>query len=634
MNIFSFNDVTLNGPDVPLFEHASFGIDDGEKIGMVGPNGCGKSSFLMLLKGLKLPESGDFSRNSRVTVSILPQQPVFTPEMTVGEFFLEGDGPLIELNREYEELLHGIHTGAGEEKLALLTGRMENEGGFSAAQSYLSYCRELGIDSPEMQLDTMSGGMVRKVSIARTLASGASFICLDEPTNHLDLETIEWLEDILKKRKEGFLVVTHDRRFLDSVCTSIIEIDRQRLYKYEGSYSLYLEKRAERRAMAEKAEQRRITVLRRELEWLRQGPKARTGRDRGRKERLEKMLDDRPEGESSMREFTSSSQRLGKKILEIGELGKSYSGNEVISSFTYSFGRAEKIGIIGPNGSGKTTFFELVSGNLQPDRGTVEPGINTRFAYLRQGIDGTASELTVIEYIKKHGERIAVAGGETVSVESFLEDFLFPRAMFTQPLGTLSGGELRRLNVIAALATSPNFILLDEPTNDLDIDTIRLLEDYLTAFSGCVLLISHDRAMLERLCDHLFVFDGRGGIEYFTGDYDQYRTALENRRSQASAGNGKKTERKNTAAGPDATAPPSLQKKKLSFNEKREYETILDEISGLEQEKQELEESFSAEASDPEKLKERTSRYELINAMIEEKTARWEELALRAGEGE
>ena len=625
MNIFSLYNITLNGPDGPLVEDVTLGMEDGEKTGLIGGNGSGKSTFLRFILGSKLPDHGEFSKNNSITLGSLPQLPDYKPDMTLEDFYRQGSGPLIELDREYENCLHSLTSGKegdfGEKNLARLTGRMEREGGFTALHNYLSYCRELELKDTTAPLKTFSGGMIRRASIARTLASGASFITLDEPTNHLDLDTIEWLEDILKKRTSGFLMVTHDRSFLDSVCTSIIEIDQGRMYKYEGNYSVYLEKREERRAFAQRAEERRVAVLRRELEWLKRGPRARTGKDRGRKDRIEELLDSGITRETGMKDFSSAKNRLGKKILEIEKVSKNFGEKEILKSFSYSFKKGDRIGILGPNGSGKSTFLDIISGKLKPDDGLVTPGVNTRFAYLEQTRKDINMELSVLDYISSQGERIETGDGTTVTAEQFLENFLFTRAMFSQPLNTLSGGELRRLNVIRCLASSPNFLLMDEPTNDLDIDTIRLLEDYLLSFPGCILLVSHDRTLLERVTDHLFVFDGNGNVNGFTGNYSEYRVSADEKSGGQEQKVVEKSIKNNTKNRTDKV------KKGLTFKEKKEFESILDRIEELEAEKAELENLFSDNFQDPDALKSKTERYNQVLKDIEEKTERWEYLA-------
>ena len=630
MNIFSLTDVSLTLVNEPVFESVTLGIDEGEKIGLVGRNGSGKTTFLRLLQGELEPDKGSVSRNKAVTVSALEQRPDFDPGMTLKEFYQFGDGPLIELAREYEKCLHAVHDGRdADDRLSELTERMEREGGFTAEQAYLSYCRELGLNYTTAAMETFSGGMVRRAALARTLASGASFFTFDEPTNHLDLDSLEWLEQKLKEGREGFVLVTHDRSFLDAVCASIIEIDRNRLYKYKGNYSVYLEKKTARREIEARAEQRRTAVLRRELEWLKRGPKARTGKDKGRKDRIQGLLDSEVQREAAARKFSSTERRLGKKVLELEEISKSFGGRRVVQPFSYSFKQGERIGIIGPNGSGKSTFLDMIGGRISPDTGTVVPGVNTEFAYLDQTGEHADKGQTVLDFITAAAERIPTADGGSVSAEEFLESFLFPRPMFSQPLGTLSGGEFRRLCLIRVLASAPNFLLLDEPTNDLDIDTIRQLENYLLDFPGCILLVSHDRSLLNRITDSLFIFNGNGGIRNFLGDYRKYRELL--REEQEEAGSGKTggagKAGQNSGAGIEGREKPKRKKTGLTFKEQQEHDALLDEISRLEEEKDRLEKWFSGSTHDPKELERNTLRHKELETLIETKTARWEELA-------
>ena len=630
MNLFSLTDVSLTLVNEPVFEEVTLGIDAGEKIGLIGRNGSGKTTFLRLLRGGIEPDTGSVSRNKAVTVSSLEQRPKFRPDMTLKEFYQYGDGPLIELAREYEECIHAVHEGPGAgDKLSVLTERMEREGGFTAEQAYLSSCRELGLADTTAAMETFSGGMVRRAALARTLASGASFFTFDEPTNHLDLDSIEWLEQKLKAGRDGFVLVTHDRSFLDAVCSSIIEIDRDRLYKYEGNYSVYLEKKTARREIEERAEQRRTAVLRRELEWLKRGPKARTGKDKGRKGRIQDLLDTEVQRETAAREFSSSHRRLGKKVLELEEISKSFDGRRVVQPFSYSFKQGDRIGIIGPNGSGKSTFLDMLAGRLQPDAGTVNAGVNTEVAYLDQTGRRADKGQTVLEFITAAAERIPTADGGSVSAEQFLESFLFPRPMFSQPLHTLSGGEFRRLSLIRVLAASPNFLLLDEPTNDLDIETIRQLEQYLLDFKGCILLVSHDRSLLDRITDYLFIFNGSGGIRGFLGDYREYRDLLW-KEQKAAAGQTADRNNERGRGNSEEQEKPTRKKTGLTFKERQEYEALLDEIGRLEEEKDRIEKWFSGSTHAPNKLKENTIRYNELETLIEAKTARWEELAERA----
>ncbi len=586
MNVLSLDGVSKTLVDAPLFEEVTIGIDAGEKIGFIGRNGAGKSTLLKVLTGELPVDTGSVSRNRALTVSMLEQRPTFTPGTTLEEFCFQKDGV----------------TGDPDQRSVVLS-------------SFHSFCRELGLGDPLVRMDTLSGGMVRKASLARCLASAASFVLLDEPTNHLDLETTEWLENRLRRATFGFVLVTHDRYFLDDVCTAIMEIDGRRVLKYAGNYSEYLKRKAEREEQRERAEQRRSVILRGELEWLKRGPRARTGKDKGRKGRIQDLLDSRVQAEAGMQEFTSTHRRLGKKVLELQGVSKSYDGRKVINPFTYSFRRGERIGVIGPSGAGKTTFLRIVAGELPPDAGSATKGETTVFAHFTQTITLSNPGLTVIDFMKELAERVPQEGGGSLSAEQFLERFLFPRTMHGVTLDRLSGGELRRLTLVRLLATAPNFLLLDEPTNDLDLDTIRQLEDYLTDFNGCILLVSHDRAMLDRLTDYLLVFDGAGGIQGFTGSYEDYKeteTVEVRRREQY--------------------RPARQLKTGLSFKERKEYEQLLARIEALEKEQKSLESFFQEPSADPVELERNSRRYREIQGTLEAQLARWEELAARAGD--
>jgi ATP-binding cassette subfamily F protein uup len=593
MNVLSLDSVGKTLVDAPLFERVTLGIDAGEKIGFIGKNGAGKSTFLKILTGEILPDTGSVARNRGLTMSTLPQRPLFVPGTTLAEYCFQADADQSPLS--------------GEEHAA-------------AADRFHSLCRELGLADPAAPMGTFSGGMVRKASIARCLARGAGFLLLDEPTNHLDLDTIEWLEARLRGAPFGFILVTHDRYFLDGACTAIMEIDDRAIFKYSGNYSSYLQRKAEREEALERGEQRRAAILRGELDWLKRGPRARTGKDKGRKQRIQDLLDSRVQAEMAMREFSSGHRRLGKKVLEMQAVTKSYDGRQVLRPFTYSFRRGERIGVLGPNGSGKTTFLRLVAGEAAPDAGSVTRGETTVFAHLPQSGGDRARSITVIDFVRELAERVPQERGESLPVEVFLERFLFPRSMHGVTLDRLSGGELRRLTLVRLLATAPNFLLLDEPTNDLDLSTIRQLEDYLAAFAGCILLVSHDRAMLDRLTDSLLVFDGAGGARGFTGNYEDYL---------AFAADGSAA----TESRPrEEYRPAHSEKSGLSFKERREHDELLAEIGRLENEQKSLEESFQKQPVDPVERGKNSRRYQELLRMLEQRMARWEELAGRIGE--
>ena len=608
MNILSLDNVSKTLVDAPLFEGVTLGIDDGERIGFIGRNGSGKSTFLKILQGTLSSDTGSVSRQRGLSISTLEQHPSFSPGATLGDFCL-GAGP-------------AGFDHAGEARIL---------------DSFRSFCRELGLPGQDTRADTLSGGMLRKASLARCLSRGARLLMLDEPTNHLDLETIEWLEALLRRASFGFILVTHDRYFLDAVCSSIMEIDGRQIRKYPGSYSRYLELRAEREEVRERAEERRESILRRESEWLKRGPRARTGKDKGRKQRIADLLDARVQKEMAMQEFSSSHRRLGKKVLELQGVSRSFDGRQVILPFSYSFRRGERIGLLGPNGCGKTTFLRLVSEELPPDAGSVARGENTVFGHFTQTGSGIDPSLTVLDFMRQLAERVPQPGGGSLTAEQFLERFLFPRAMHGIRLERLSGGEVRRLTLVRLLATAPNFLLLDEPTNDLDLDTIRLLEEYLADFPGCILLVSHDRALLDRLTDYLFVFDGQGGIRGLAGSYEDYRELEEEMRLRRREEEMRLRRREEQAAASTPGRPVAAPRERparagLSFKERKEYELLVSEIDALEKEQKELEAGFQRPVTDPAGLERDRRRYAELLATLDGKLARWEELAARAGD--
>ncbi len=610
MSIVSLEAVDASVGSGVLFEDVTLGIEDGEKIGLVGRNGSGKSTLLRILAGRTEPDEGSVVRSRGLRISPLDQRPERPAGATVEEYLFAS--PLAsELARDAEEQA-------------------------DALQRYRANCTRLGVGQMDARLETLSGGMLRKIALSRCLAFEADLLTLDEPTNHLDLDTILWLEERLRTSTTGFVMVTHDRAMLESVCTTIFEISGGRVYRHEGGYSGYLRRRADREEEANAAERRRTAILRTELEWLQRGPKARTSKDKGRKDRIDALLEQGSEAGPELQTLPAAQQRLGKKVLELHDVAKSYDGTPVIAGFTHELSPGERMGIIGPNGSGKTTLLDIVAGRTAPDRGRIEVGETTAFAYFDQTGGRLDPEKTVLGFVTEVAERVRIDRDASVSAETFLERFLFPRSMHAQTLATLSGGELRRLQLVRLLAGAPNVLLFDEPTNDLDLETLRILEQYLESFTGCILLVSHDRALLDRLTDSLLVFDGEGGVERFVGSYDEYR------RQRAAAGDGAaargtggdRAGRGGAASRTDAPSQETRRRREprrgLSFREQREYEALPDEIDALEGELKTLEAAFAEPSHDPDELEERTKRYHALRDEVEAKTARWEELAERA----
>ncbi len=610
MNIASLTGVEKTVGNGLLFEEVTLGIEAGEKVGLVGRNGSGKSTLLRLISGEIPPDEGQITTSRGVRLSTLRQHPEPIAGLTVEEYLfpdLYADAPSpVQFELDAEEQA-------------------------AALQRYRAACSRLGITELEQKLETLSGGMLKKVAIARCFAFEPDLMTLDEPTNHLDLDSITWLEQYLADCASAFVLVTHDRYILDATCTTILEIEGKRVHRHPGNYSAYLERRAEREHDRNVAEQRRTTILRRELEWLKRGPKARTGKDKKRKERIATMLADEPQREQRLQGLPAAQRRLGKKAVELEHLSKRYAGTPIIRDLSYRVAPGERIGIIGPNGSGKTTLLDLIAGRVRPDHGSVEHGETVALAYFDQTAARIDRSLTVLEYLTEVAERVPLSNEITVSAEQFLERFLFPRSMQSQLLERLSGGELRRLYLVRLLAGAPNVLLFDEPTNDLDIETLRILERYLDEFDGCILLVSHDRALLDRVTDSLWILDGAGGVKPFVGSYDEY---LANDSAETGPATGPATG-PTAGAGAGAERRPKKavnreEKAGLSYREQREYERLPDEIAEDEAELQQLEEGFQQPAQDPEFLERQTKRYHELLAEVERKTARWEELAERA----
>jgi ATP-binding cassette subfamily F protein uup len=614
MILLSVENISKTLKDGPLFQEVTFGMERGDRIGLVGPNGCGKSTFLRLLSGSLESDTGTIAKARNLSLALLEQQPQFLSGQTVGDFFLDGEHPTIQLLRQYHQLLRA--KDVDHEALHQVMEEIEVQHGWDIQTRYTSFLSELQGPPLDASVETLSGGMFKKVAIARTFAANPDLVLLDEPTNHLDIPTIQWLEQYLVNAAISVILVTHDRYLLDHVCTTILEFDRGKVYSHPGSYTQFLERRSGRLSSMQAEQERLKTVLRREMEWLARGPRARTGKDSGRKSRIATMQESLTSNQEQMADFTSLQRRMGKKVLELKAVGKTYANAEVLQPFSHSFVQGERIGLIGPNGSGKTTLLEMIAMRTEPTVGMIEVGINTAFGYYDQTDSPIDHSQSVLGHITEIAEEVTLGVGQTLSAPRFLELFGFPTSFHRLPIGTLSGGERRRLYLVSVLMQAPNFLLLDEPTNDLDIDTIRRLEEYLLEFSGCVLVVSHDRAFLDRVVDTLFVFADDGTIVEFAGNFSDYQ-------AEKVAVTVKEVE--------EIEKPKRvIQRQKkvgLTFKEGKELETLLSEIDHLEEKITKLEKSFSAEESDPSTLADRTQDYTTFRKFLEDKMERWEELA-------
>ncbi len=608
--------------DEPLFENTTLALEEGEKVGIVGRNGSGKSTFLRCLIGDIYPDEGNVSMKNGANPVLLEQTVSYPEGTTVSGFLYLQKGRPLEILDAYQKALE-----SGDEKeYTRLSAIIEKEDLWDIERRYEAVLTDLGEDlDPSTPMSSLSGGQQKKAAIARALSVNPDILLLDEPTNHLDIRTIEYLEAWIKAAQAAVIIVTHDRHILNECCSTIWELDRRHFYRHPGSFSAYLERKAERLRMDEKHEARLENILRRELEWLKRGPKARTGKDKGRKDRIEAMLGERSRPrEDRPRDFQSAERRLGKKILEIEGISKSYDGKSLFSDFSFSFEKGQKIALIGDNGSGKSTLLDILAGHTEPDEGSVDRGINTVFGYYDQLGRDLKSSKTVIEYTEDIGERVVMGDGEEVSASRFLELFGFPVQMQRTPIGMLSGGERRRLYLITRLVMNPNFLLFDEPTNDLDIDTMERLEEYITSFPGCAVISSHDRTFLDVTTDMTFVIED-GSINLFPGSYSEWKEYRSDEEAEA----------KKAAAAKEKSQPrrPQREKKGLTYKEMKEKEALEAEIGELENLIGDLEASFAtAEETPLGTLQERTRKYEEARKELDEKTERWIELEDKAAE--
>ena len=596
MILLNATDISKSYTASPLLSNLSYAINEGDKIGLIGVNGTGKSTLLRITAGIEDADSGKIILTGGVRIGYLPQAPAYDPEKTVLE-----------------------------QAVSYLTREIAAEGEYKCK----SMLNQLGITDFEKKMNTLSGGERKRVAMAGIFTNECDILILDEPTNHIDSDTVEWLENYLKKFRGAIFMVTHDRYFLDRVTNVILELTGGRLYRHEGNYEVYLENRAAREEMALATERKRRTLYRRELEWMRRGAQARTTKAKGRIDRFHQLEESKLVVNNTALEMKSVSSRLGKKIIELEHVSKAFDGVPVISDFSYTVLRNDRIGIIGENGSGKSTLLKLISGELQPDSGSVEIGETVKIGYFSQENEHMDKSRRVIEYICDIAHNVKTEDGY-ISASQMLERFLFPPHMHSIPVSRLSGGEQRRLYLLGILMSAPNVLLLDEPTNDLDIDTLCILEDYLDSFAGAVIAVSHDRHFIDRIAEKTFVYEGDGHIAEYPGGYSDWaerRTAglaAEKTAGKASgktaASDGKQTDSTSQAGRTDAVRPKKL---KFSYKEQREFETIDEDIAALESAIEEVDGRIAEAGSDYCKLQELTAKRDELTAALDEKMERW-----------
>ncbi len=629
MNIINVENITKVYTERKLFEEASFYVQEGEKIGVIGINGTGKSTLLKILAGLEEADSGTVTRAKHIVVRYLPQNPVFDSELSVLE------GVLACCNQNSGSQHSSVTENAGNH--ADIYDQTQFWNLESDAKAMLT---RLGVTDFSARVGELSGGQRKRLALVAALLVPCDVLVLDEPTNHLDSAMADWLEDTLKKWRGALVMVTHDRYFLDSICSRIVEVDKGKIYSYETNYSGYLERKAAREEIQQAGERKRQAILRKEIEWIRRGAKARTTKQKGRIERYEALKNQAAPMVDGSVELSSITSRMGKTTIELSHIAKAYGDKILIDDFTYIFLKNDRIGFIGPNGSGKTTLMKIIDGRISPDAGSVTVGQTIKIGYFTQepeeakaaGIAYMDAEEKVIDYIKNTAEYVRTEDG-LVSASAMLERFLFPPSQQYSPIGRLSGGERRRLNLLRVLMEAPNVLILDEPTNDLDTKTLAILEDYLDSYEGIVITVSHDRYFLDRVVRRIFAFEEGGRICQYEGGYTDYvnRLASEGRlpgdmrqeetghaRADISAG-----ETENTQKSATRTHGKKLR---FSYNEQREYETIEDDIAALEDDISALEREMTVNATNSARLCELSAEKEQKERLLEEKMERWEYL--------
>jgi ABC transport system ATP-binding/permease protein len=620
MNLISIENISKSYSEKILLDEISLGINDGDKIGIVGVNGVGKSTLLKIIAGIEKPDAGRIIKGNSVSIEYLSQSPYFDPDATVLEQVFKGDSPTMKLVREYERALENPEANC--DKLLKLSSEMDRMNGWSLESEAKGVLTKLGITDFQEKIAVLSGGQKKRVALAAALINPSELLILDEPTNHLDNKTIDWLEEYLGKRKGALLMITHDRYFLDRIVNEIAELDRGKLHLYKGNYNNFIEKKIDREEREVASERKRQTLFKKELAWISRGAKARTTKQKSRIERFENLSDQAVDLSEEKLEISVGSSRLGRKIIELSRICKSFGENKVIEDFSYIVLRNDRVGIIGANGSGKTTLMNIIAGITEPDSGIIEVGETVKTGVFSQDFYHMDDTKRVIEYIKEGAEYLETAEGEKITASQMLERFLFPSAAQWTPLSKLSGGEKRRLHLLRVLMEAPNVLLLDEPTNDLDIETLTILEDYIESFPGAVIAVSHDRYFLDKTVDKIFVFEGKGRIMKYTGNYTDVKESGALEEINDSIGQRIKEKDKEGGARNDSVRDRE-RPAKFSYKEQKEYEEIDDVIALLEQKLIEVEGSLSNTSSDYVQLQRLMEEKALVESQLEEKMERW-----------
>ncbi|HOI28061.1 MAG TPA: ABC-F family ATP-binding cassette domain-containing protein [Paludibacteraceae bacterium] len=625
-NYLQVENLTKSFGDKLLFENISFSIFEGQRIALIAKNGSGKTTLLNIIAGNEQYDGGNITFKRDLRVSILPQDPQYPAGLTVLQACFQSDNEIVKTIEQYEEALLNP---SDEEKFNKLLTQMENYKAWEYETRIKQILGKLKIYNFDQKVENLSGGQLKRVALANVLITEPEMLILDEPTNHLDLEMVEWLEDFLKKSKMALLMVTHDRYFLDRVCSDILEIDQQQLFSYKGNYSYYLEKRQERIDIQNAELTKANNLFRKELDWMRRQPQARAGKAQYRIDSFydleKKVKAKRDKGEVSL---DVKASYIGSKIFEAKYISKKFGDLKILDNFYYNFARFEKLGIVGNNGTGKSTFIKMLVGEEKPDNGTIDVGETVRFGYYSQNGLKFEDQMKVIDVVKSIAEEVSLGDGRKMNVSQFLQYFLFTPETQHNYVYKISGGERRRLYLCTVLMQNPNFLVLDEPTNDLDIVTLNVLEDYLQSFKGCVIVVSHDRYFMDKVVDHLLVFHGNAEIQDFPGNYSDFRewkeakSILDKQEKSAIQNKDKKEEK-----APQQQRNSADRPRKMTFKEKKEFEDLEKDIAALETEKKVIEEGLSNGTIQGDELIEKSQRIGVIIDELDEKTMRWLELS-------
>ena len=631
MNYLSVENLSKAFGERKLFSNISFGIAQGQKIALVGINGAGKSTLMKIIMGQEIPDTGQVALNQSVKIAYVHQNPVFESNLSIYQtIFDQSNSEILQVIEAYHKAILDAERGVdNSDQMSKLFEKMDALQAWDFEYQVKEVLGKLGLHDTELAVGNLAGGQRKRVALAKAILEKPDLLLLDEPTNHLDLETIEWLEDYLSKANLALFMVTHDRYFLETVTNEILELDQGKIHRYQGNYGYFLDKKAERMQIEDIEIEKAKSLYKKELDWIRRQPKARGTKAKYRvdafEETKEKAFTKREERDI---ELTVSTQRLGNKILEIEKISKAFDDKTLVKDFSYIFKKKDRIGIIGPNGAGKTTFLKMITGLLDPDQGKVTAGQTTAFGYYRQEEDRFDEEKRLIDVVKEIAEVVVLDKGQTITVSQFLTQFGFPPKQQFTPIGKMSGGERRRLQLLLVLIKNPNFLILDEPTNDLDLMTLNILEEFLDSFPGCLIIVSHDRYFMDRLVEHLFVFEGEGVIRDFPGNYTDFREwETENEDQKDSPSTQPKVEPKSVQVEVPLSHESSAPKLKASYKQKQEFKQLNDTIAKLEAEKATLTDQITVGTPDVGLLLTWTTRLQAIDGELEELELSWLELS-------